>query len=87
MCSFTSLAQTFLCAKYVPRHNESVYIERLQPPQSRLCTPTCLHGCRFIGSDEAIQSRARDQNNYPSFGIKSTLSCIPTEQATLVPES
>ena len=53
------------------------------------------HVLRFIVSEvkmtggcypkaKAIQSRARKQNNCPSFGTKSTSSRIPTEQTWLV---
>ena len=48
--------------------------------------------CRFNGSGcspkaKAIQSRFHKENNYPSFGNRSTSSHIPTEQATFPPES
>jgi len=40
--------------------------------------------CSCYPKAKAIQSRARKQNNCPSFGTKSTSSRIPTEQTSLM---
>jgi len=40
--------------------------------------------CSCYPNAKAIQSRVRKQNNCPSFGTKSMLSRIPTEQTWLV---
>jgi len=40
--------------------------------------------CSCYPKAKAILSHVHEQNNCPSFGTKSTLSCIPTEQTWLV---
>ena len=77
-------------------HEESVYIGK--EVNSFSIALVHQHVLHFIASEvkmpcschlkaKAIQSRAHKQNNCPSFGDKSTLSCIPyvpREQAWLV---
>jgi len=92
--SFTSLPR-FLCANCVTlTQRKCLHRIWVQLPQGCFGTQTCppFHcfivfvslPCSWYPKAKAIQSRVHKQNNCPSFGTKSTSSCIAMEQTWLV---